>query len=293
MSKFSSIKAKPKAKPQPVTEETPVTPGAAETVDINDGFSVAEFIDFAASERETPEQPDPTATKTAPTENTTEPTPEETPEDKEATLELDDEMYAASGEVGAEVSDEVIPQLIKVMSGSDNADEFKATEKQKTGLARAWELYLRSIKQSMSPLSFLVIKHTVVYGGNFFIGTLNYVGRIKTYGFHWPWSDKWKRAKMRVVHTEPQPAPVAHAPMPPMQPPTPKAEPPTEPAPPTAAAEMKICMYWELKNGVGVETPKEFEKGKGYPKTSKNTEFIDRFSSQKAYMGYKNATRKK
>lgn len=319
MSAFSSITPKKEGETPAAAEETTATPSVAENasadaapdLDLGEGMDIDGFTDWMAAPRVTKL---PKSKPHASSSNTEEPAPEETPPsgDEEETrkqnqswfdrvfggkkdgpaqidAEMNDEMYQLSGKMGAELTDGILPDLIKGMHDDDSSDKYKATEKQKSNLAHAWELYLRWIKQTLTPLTYLLFQIFIVYGLNFIFGLFKWLDRIRVFGFHFPWSEKWKLKRDKMEQRHQEPAPTAPAPNPETKAEPKSSTPAKEPAPPV---EMQTCMYWELKNGEGVKTPKEFPKGKGVPKTCKQPELIGKFSHYKAFIAYGNATKK-
>lgn len=321
MTKFSNIEgnASQKEEVKVKTEEPKVIQPSS------DGMDTSAFVNFVASPREMPkvdidvDDNDRTTTSNDDFSTETEPDQErlkrdeswfkrvfggkdDSPVSEEQAAELDDEMYAASGQIGSEITDAVLPQLINSMHGTEDVSEYQATETQKEGLAKAWELYLRSIQRKVTPLTYLIGKIAVVYGGKFISGLFVYLSRLREIGFHWPWSNGWKK-KYRYVSLSnatddevgrvveepimeqqppaPQPAP-APRPQGPQQPVQPRQEPKLE----KVTGNMKECLYDKT----------QFEEGKGFPRTSKSTpELIDSFATYSNYVTYcnKNGLRNK
>ena len=214
---------------------------------------------------------------------------EDSPVSDEASAELDEEMYAASGSIGAEITDNVIPGFINSMAGSDDVKEYQASETQKEGLARAWELYLRSIKAKVTPLTYLLGKIAIVYGGKFVSAMFMYLTRLREIGLHWPWSNGWKK-KFKYVNLSEQPDELGtivgeqnfqqpHHQQPQQAQPQ-QAQPAPEPKlVKVQNGELMKCMY----DGT------EYRSGNGFPKTSKtNPQYIDSFATYKNYMTYLN-----
>lgn len=303
------------------TEKTTVTASAAENTATDQGYSVDQVLDFMGQGREMPDVETP-----KPNTGTDGPKPDvdagdasddgvKDAEDKnrswfdrmfggrkdgpgvdEADTEMDDEMYQLSGGLGAEISDEALPRLISVMNDDSDHRKYKVSTDEKSRLARAWEIYLRSLKKRITPLQYLIGVHATIYGARLLGAFFSWFSRVQLYGFHWPWSEKWKikaaklAEKLEVVHSN-------------MHPGTGAAEEETAAAPPpkqgveTASgpepdnSNMEECLYWQLKNGDGVETPQYFKKGQGFPKSSKNhKDLIGKFSSHGAFISYLNAT---
>lgn len=240
------------------------------------------------------------------------------PEQMEQDAEMDAEMYAMTAEATTEITDTALPMFIGRMHDRP-AEDFKADEDQKIGLAKAWELYLRHKQMKVSPLQFLVFKIFIVYGVNFIMGMFAWVGRIGVYGFHLPWSDSWKNhghkrfrkmqaedvtVQQSVQHdqqpqnaeqerkaapweTQPAPTPApTPAPMPAPMPAPPIAPPVSPPiAPPRPVVNYRSC-----KSGSG----KMFRAGSGFPKTGvhkladKFPELVDSFINYPAFMAYSN-----
>ena len=289
--KQAEEKARKKAEAEALEVEAPIETGTP--------LGVEEFTSFIGSDREIPDMDEPDAIiddgtggdefaedaerlkKDESWFKRTFGGKDDSPVSEEDGAEMDAEMYEASGTIGAEITDTVLPSLINSMQGSDDVNEYRASEEQKKGLARAWELYLRSIKRKVTPLTYLLGKIAIVYGGKFVSGLFMYLSRLREIGMHWPWSNGWK-AKFKYVSAEPEyygdeelePAP--QAPQAPQAPPPP---PPPEPTLTKVPVAMKECMY----DGTS------FEAGKGFPKTStKEPHFIDMFSTYKKYMTYVN-----
>ena len=219
---------------------------------------------------------------------------DDSPVSEEGDAELDDEMYAATGQIGSEITDTVLPSLINSMHGTEDVKEYQASEDQKRGLARAWGLYMRSIKRKVSPLTYLIGKIAIVYGAKFISGLFMYLSRLREIGLHWPWSNGWKK-QYKYVSANPTDAEVAEQ----LQDiadnlekkvenneqsqskPVPK-EPPPKPELVKRESESEMTKQ-DLLDG------SSFETGAGFPRTSKTSpEFIDAFATYKNYMTYVN-----
>ena len=210
------------------------------------------------------------------------------PAEMEGSMEMDDEMYAVSGRLATEMSDEAFPSLIQGLHGSDTTASYKATPEQKDGLAQAWELYLRSIKRKLTPLSYLLYKLFIVYGWKVISGVFVFMGRVKVYGWHLPWGDSWLRKRDELVAKGKMKAPTTaantgtHADLHQQeverqqaQQPKPQPKTPTQPN----NRLKKTCLH----------TKKEFYEGEGFPKKSDvNPHLVDAFISRGAYMAYAN-----
>jgi hypothetical protein len=209
--------------------------------------------------------------------------------------------HEVTAEAATEVTDQVLPMFIGKLH-DEPAENFKADEDQKRGLARAWELYQRSKQMRLSPLQFLIFKITIVYGVNFLMGVFKWVARLQVYGWHMPWSDSWKQTAMRnslrpdltppmaaptdFAQAQPQnvamaqPAPMPQTPPPPPVPPKPAPAVPPQPAP---VVNYKSCQ----------QTAKVFRAGEGYPQPQHKTaerfpELVDKFIDKAAFMAYSN-----
>jgi hypothetical protein len=222
------------------------------------------------------------------------------PAQMEENAELDNEMYRVTAEAATEVTDQLLPMFIGRLHDRPAAD-FKADPEQKIGVARAWELYQRSKKMRLSPLQFLLFKITIVYGVNLVLGIFVWVSRLGIYGWHWPWSDSYKRPAQKTVRPtmkapmaqsmeQPYQEPANTAEMQPTpQPapaPTPQAAPKPAPQPPTEVIpppNYKKCL----------QTGKLFRTGEGYPQAKHKTgqsfpQYVDAFADRAAWMAYSN-----
>jgi|GEM_PF-4339147 len=305
---------------------------------IGDGMNIGDFTDWMAAPRATKDKGDPigseldadgneipTAEPIDPKADTSEAgfakrswswfrgafDEDEGPVTDEMKVEFDEEMYGLTASLGTGFSDVVFPWLIAKMYGDRNADEFKAKEvaaegakySEKERANHAWELFFRSKRIRVTPTSYLIGVLTQIYGLPMLGGLMEYWSRVGIFGFHWPWSDKWKvkahkmqqaMEKAKGMAAEPEPA--AAKPEParpaPVIPSNEETKTPPPPAPPKE--EKEICMYWQWQtdNGRKTTTPKEFPKGKGHPHTCKDAAMVGKFSSYTAYIGYGNSTKK-
>lgn len=210
------------------------------------------------------------------------------PAEMEGSMEMDDEMYTVSGKLATEMSDEAFPSLIQGLHGSDSNTSYKATPEQKDGLAQAWELYLRSIKRKLTPLSYLLYKLFIVYGWKVISGVFVFMGRVKVYGWHLPWGDSWLRKRDELVAKGKMKAPTTaantntHADLHQQEVERQQAQQPRpQPKPQTTPTNglKKVCL----------QTKKEFNPGEGFPKRSDvNPHLVDAFINRAAYMAYGN-----
>lgn len=190
-------------------------------------------------------------------------------------VEMNDAMYDVTAELATLGSDIAFPKLVNAMHGTDDESQYKASEENKGHLKKAWALFLRTTKKKLSPFQYLVFMHVIVYGAGLLGGLFKYLMRIGTYGFHWPWSTKWKakeaqaNATARGFHVDN----LSSAPMPPAQAAAPA---PAEPAPqpiqpqPLAPAAQPEPTVKPLKNAKAcLQTGEMFEAGSGRPAKSK------------------------
>lgn len=214
---------------------------------------------------------------------------------EEMDVEMSDEMYTFTADAASDITDIAFSNVNSTLHADDDVEKHQATEDKKAKVARAWELYARWKKMVMTPGTYLVWTIFMVYGFGTIFGLLKYANRIRVYGFHWPWSDKWKVTAAEMGHfqqpVEPQPEhvqqpePVAVAPQPQMsqQPAKPDAKEPM-------AEEVKTAgdnVEWEPYRCLQTDNP--IRKGEGVPKTSKNhPEIVGKFIDHTARMQYFN-----
>lgn len=205
------------------------------------------------------------------------------------------------------LSDTVMPSLISTLKDEESSAKYKATPEQKDELEAAWKYVLMSWNIRVTPGAYLAYIHAIIYGIPLLGGVAAYIQRIQLYGWHWPWSKKWKtqaqtfNANMpgtrgTVAQPQPQPqqapsqAPQPAAPTPqtaPPPPPPPAApmevvrERPAEPAEPAQPARrQKRCLH----------TNKLFYEGEGFPKSSKShPDLNDSFIDPSAWTAWRNA----
>jgi hypothetical protein len=226
------------------------------------------------------------------------------PAQMEGNAEIDDEMYRVTAEAATEVTEQILTRVIGRLHDRP-ASDYLADPKQKTGVAHAWELYQRSKKISLSPLQYLLFKITIVWGIDLVLGIFVWVSRLGIYGWHWPWSDSWKRPSQKTVRPTMKPAmaqsmeqpyqePINTAEMQPTpQPaPTPIPQPIPQGAPkPTPQPTPQPDQLPNYKKCL--QTSRLFRTSEGYPQAKHKTgqsfpQFVDAFADRAAWMAYSN-----
>jgi hypothetical protein len=224
---------------------------------------------------------------------------DEGPVADELKVEMDEEMYGLTASLGTGFSETLISSLIARMHGDKKAEEFKLKDEvaegskrtERSRLNHAWELFFRSIRLRVTPLTYLIGVMAQIWGLPLLGGFMKYWTRMSVFGFHWPWSEAWKLKAQKKQQAKEQAAEVAEAKKAEAPAPSPEAPKTPEPKPEDTVTNLQICRFWQWQtdNGKPITTEKVFQKGKGSPRTGKDKSMIDKFGSYPAYVAYQNA----